>query len=129
MTATNYAIVNAVNPASIEKRIQKSQGMRSFSLHEGNINSETILRICKMMIIPMASYFICFVPSSDPLRRKWRTLEQEILKSVQSVLTLTKNARMRTIAGMETLEQIETIPIGHRVSYITAKAEMLHDSR
>lgn len=74
----------------------------------------------------MVSYAIQFIPVSKYWRYGWESLELKLLKKALSAFTQKKTPRLRTIAGMETVEEIQSVAIGSTPRKIGVRTETLH---
>lgn len=103
--------------------------MMASSLHEGSRSSETLLRTCKILIIPISRYGKPCLLSSKASRCEWESEDKEILKIVPGLFTLTKRTTLKAIVRMKALEQRQSVAIGTTRGRIQARGKHYREKK
>lgn len=79
--------------------------MRTAGMHDGNMSSETTLRVCKMTFMSTAKYGVHFTSQSTGIQAQLRKLGNETMKLAFCNLGTIKTVILRTISGLQSFEE------------------------
>lgn len=86
--------------------------MHAAGLHDGRVtNSKKMLKICKTMILPMISFGLHHIPSSESLGCKSGSLEKEVMKIELGVITAAERSKLKNTLIRRPWEQMIGWPL------------------
>lgn len=103
--------------------------MTAAGMHDSNVTSEKLLRLCKMLVLPAATHKINSTSQSDTVQERCDKLEAAILRKAFRMLTSTRWVRLKVIAGLERLDQVKGTATTNMIKRIMAIADALPNKK